>query len=467
MADNQAQQRQRLLAAVGEVVAGAVPVFAVGEQLPHEVLDAALVAANGFVHGSLEKVDLRNVPPTKYALLPAHLANGLGPEGTEHLEDFDYRVIGMRSGAIWTPRRGSSMDAFLQGTIVQEGDGDPIYDPNGSPFYISMGNIILITALNYERFGNIKVSAVIAVGFALGLYNIHDDRDDRPYSQEWTATDQLPSEAGMIAALHFWGPVNAPKNVSACLDTIAFGGYSRVSHTHVVDSSNEGLTARQRGTIEQFWRDTPGGSDDISADLVPEILHGGVHGLTMGGAVGFLVYWVNGELAHPVMKVRNVPLGDEVKGFTIALAAYESLTSHPVISSALRIPNPVLAELRAFLRQFDARPWLSSSLKKYFSEDVPDPPSETLTRLSIMMAAMVAAAADEELLPDSFRSAYFVIKAKQKYSGAVQFWASFFTWLRDATGTLSVEGVSDYVRKSLGTEVVPAIEDAPAGEEEV
>jgi len=317
-------------------------------------------------------------------------------------------------------------------------------------------SLVTITALNWDRFGNIKVAGLIGMGFAMGLYTAPARNDSVVMTEEFIGVNFPPSYEATKAAMLFWAPDVSAAHASACLDHFSYLGYCRISHTHPLDSSDPYRMDRQVAALVKIWEGTPIKADDITRDSLANLLHGPLHGASMGGAVGLMYEWTRSGPCSKIISIRGSPQGDRLKPEAITLAAYDAMSTHPALAAIMTGSESNANELREWLEGLGNAPWTTTSLHRYFSDEPLAVAPPAISRFTKVMACLIAAAADEELISDSFGTAYYVKNAKKSYSGGVAFWTAYFSGLNDSIKDMST-AEAQRVFASATAAVIPAM----------
>jgi len=244
------------------------------------------------------------------------------------------------------------------------------------------------------------------------------------------------------------------------MDFLSFLGYTRINSTHTHLSSDAEAIKRNTDTLKKIVEKRFPGElvYPITDVLTPKIMHGRVHGTSIHGAVGFMGFWTSTVSCAEVVQIRNHPIGDKWKGPAIALAGYVCLTSHPIVAGILRVVAGEVEALRESLEMFRNQWWLSSSLSPVFCAKGTAAQPLEIVATTMLLAAMITAAAEIELLPGSFKRAHFIKNFKAANGGAVEFWKAYFDGISQRVGRMSDAEVRRVVEISRSK----AIADDPA-----
>jgi len=277
--------------------------------------------------------------------------------------------------------------------------------------------------VNVPRYSTPLSAAIIAVAFSLGLYSAGDDG----YTREYAAAAHPPAKASMEWAVRWFTGVGATTRVKYCMDILAYLGYCRISHTHPVDSTNQEQLTQHLGVIERMGGEGQVLDLALTVDHVPHLLHAGIHGASLGGAVGFFLAYRDSNIASPYITARRDAVGDLWKSVAIAISGYDSLMSMPTLGTVANASATMIAGLRANFAAALNDPLGTSSLCALIcgqpSYAIPDNAVVVIN----VVTAMICAGVDAGLLAESYKRSYYLNTVRTRLAGAVAFWTAFFS----------------------------------------
>jgi len=411
---------------------------------------------NGLSGQEMESTQLKYIPDTLHVLVPEFFVDPETPATAADVNiDDELEVDVMPSvtrfgynaddNAKLAMLPANTLYTLPRGTTAEKLPGKP-----NTPSTLSLAGVATIFALNRPRYPCWITSLMVAVGMAMGFYQ----RGDDGITREWQTTTVFPTLDNMAFALSKLRGKSGAKMWKMALDLIAFLGYCRLSYTHPVDSSNASLLEQQAKSFNKIG-ELPE-ADAISAADIQGLLHGGVHGMSLGGAVGWYCLWRFNTFASPFIKARANCVGDLYKGLAITEAGYLSLISMPSLSKLSRIVANEIAEITAWLERAYLTPWVSSSLSMLLSGSPQVEYPNSLKVTLSLLGALIAAAAENSVLPPSFKSSYYVMNLKKKYAGAVAFWDTYF-----GAQARAMDRLTDKELAQVAADAMMALQPAP------
>jgi len=418
-----------------------------------EFMDHALYI-NGVQLAPIETVELKYISGQMLPMFPRFHHEVLDAAAIAALPPWEKadraNLVMLEDCTVWVP--------------VATTDAQAMYGSPNSPFRLSQASIIYTAARNMGRWESKLCPFVVAVGYSLGLYQ----RGGPKIKREWCTDETVgpPSEANLSEAASFFIGDGAERRVQAMMDIIAMLGYMRISHTHPIDSTNGKLLENQLRLLNRLVDGVfTGKHEDLGKVTVKDLeflLHGPVHGMSLGGACGFYRWWVQQTVCSKYLSARDHAVGDLWKSVAIVVAGYSAISSLPMLSSF----TSALAERYGFILtsylSYKGLPWRTSSLSKLIcgEETVVIPHDDT--KFIELMSALIYASAERGILPPSFTTSYYLKKVKDSRGGAVQFWNTMFEAYADSMRRLKPNEINASIVKMIAdNDRVPVNADVP------